>query len=76
MLLNIVVLGFRIKANCPLVGAGFVKKAPSMGVFLRDPSPYLREFGRKPRKTPNDKINKRDRGLSLAYPYKGKLVLA
>ena len=25
----------------------------SVGVFLRDPSPYLREFRRKPRKTPN-----------------------
>ena len=24
---------------------------PSVGVFLRDPSPYLREFWRKPRKT-------------------------
>ena len=26
---------------------------PSVGVFLRDPSPYLREFRRKLRKTPN-----------------------
>ena len=26
---------------------------PSVGVFLRDPGPYLREFRRKPRKTPN-----------------------
>ena len=26
---------------------------PSVEVFLRDPSPYLREFRRKPRKTPN-----------------------
>ena len=26
---------------------------PSVGVFLRDPSPYLRKFRRKPRKTPN-----------------------
>ena len=26
---------------------------PSVGILLRDPSPYLREFRRKPRKTPN-----------------------
>ena len=26
---------------------------PSVGFFLREPSPYLREFRRKPRKTPN-----------------------
>ena len=26
---------------------------PSMGVFLRDPSPYLRQFRRKPRKALN-----------------------
>ena len=26
----------------------------SVGVFVRDPSPYLSEFRRKPPKTPND----------------------
>ena len=36
---------------------------PSVGVFLRDPSPYLREFRRKPRKTPNGLVNKRNRGI-------------
>ena len=39
---------------------------PSVGVFLRDPSPYLREFWRNPRKTPNGLVNKRVRGLNLA----------
>ena len=47
-------LGCRIKANCPLVRPGPVRIVPSVGVFLRDPSLYLREFLRKPRKTPND----------------------
>ena len=41
---------------------------PSLGVFLRDPSRYLREFRRKPRKTPNDKVDNRYRGLNLAFP--------
>ena len=42
------------EANYPLVGPRHIGGVPSMGVFLRDPSPYLREFRRKkPRKTPN-----------------------
>ena len=45
--------GVGVKANClkkvPLPIGGM----PSVGVFLRDPSPYLRGFRRKPRKTPN-----------------------
>ena len=41
-------LGSRIKANYLLVGP-----VPSVGVFLRDLSPYLCEFPRKLRKTPN-----------------------
>ena len=41
---------------------------PSVGVFLRGPNAYLLEFRRKPRKTPNDKVDKRDRGLNLAPP--------
>ena len=36
-----------------------------MGVFPRDSSPYLREFRRKPLKTLNGKVDKRDRGLNL-----------
>ena len=46
-------VGCRVKANCPLVGPGTVGRVPSMGVFLRDHSPYLREFLRKSRKRPN-----------------------
>ena len=46
-------LGHRIKANCLLMGPGPVGGVPSVGVFLRDSSPYLREFRRKPPKTPN-----------------------
>ena len=46
-------VGCRLKANCPLVGPGPIGGVPSVGVFQRDPSPYLREFRRKPRKTPN-----------------------
>ena len=45
--------GCRYESNCPLVGPGTVDGLPSVGVFLKDPSPYLREFRRKPRKTPN-----------------------
>ena len=41
------------KANCPHVGPGPMGDMLSVGAFLRDPSPYLREFRRKPRKTPN-----------------------
>ena len=40
----------------------------SVRVFLRDPSPYLREFRRKPRKIPNGQVDKRDRGMNLAPP--------
>ena len=46
-------VGCRVKANCPLVGPGTVGGVPSVEVFLRDPSPYLLEFWRKPQKAPN-----------------------
>ena len=59
---------FWIKVNYPHVGPGSVGGVSSLGVFLRDPSPYLREFRRKPRKTPKCNINKCDRGLNLAPP--------
>ena len=45
--------GCRYESNCPLMGPGTIGGLPSVGVFLRDPSPYLREFWRKPRKIPN-----------------------
>ena len=32
-----------LKANCPLVDPGLIGGVLSLGVFLRDPSPYLRE---------------------------------
>ena len=51
---SIWLVGSRFKTYYPLVSPGPVGGVPSMaGVFLRDPSPYLREFRRKPRKTPN-----------------------
>ena len=34
-------LGCRFQTNCPLVGPGPIGGVPSVGVFLRDPSPYL-----------------------------------
>ena len=46
-------VGCMFESNCPLVGPGTIGGIPSVRVFLRDPSPYLREFWRKPRKTPN-----------------------
>ena len=42
-----------LKANYLLVGPDPLGIMPSVGVFLRDPSPYLREFQSKPHKTPN-----------------------
>ena len=45
--------GCRFESNCPLVGPGTIGRLPSVEVFLRDLSPYLREFQRKPRKIPN-----------------------
>ena len=38
-------VGCRVKANCTLLGPKSAGIVPSVGVFLRDPSPYLREFG-------------------------------
>ena len=44
--------GCRFESNSLLVGPGPVEGVPSVGVFLRDPSPYLRKFWRRPQKTP------------------------
>ena len=59
-------LGCWIESNCPHMGAGPIGVVPSVGwgVFLRDPNPYLREFRRKPHKTPNDKVYKLNRELN------------
>ena len=54
-------------ADC-LTGPKPISGVPSVGVFLRDPSPYLREFWRKPRKTPNGYVDKRDQRLKPASP--------
>ena len=40
--------GWRYESNCPLVRPGTIGGVPSVGGFLRDPCPYLREFLRKP----------------------------
>ena len=45
------------------------------GVFLTDPSPYLHEFRRKQRKTPNGQVDKLDQILNLAPPVFQFLVL-
>ena len=52
---GLVGLGCKVKACCPHVRLG---PGSSMGIFLSDPSPYLREFRRKSRKTPNDWADK------------------
>ena len=61
-------LGCRIKSNCLYVKHRSMEGVLFVGVFLRDPSPYLSEFWRKPRKTPNDQVDKCDRGLNMAPP--------
>ena len=52
----------KIKINCPHVRPGPART--SVGVFLRDPSPYLREFQWKTGKTANGLVNKRYRELN------------
>ena len=48
---GLLVVGF--KADCLTKGPKSMGRVPSVGVFLRDPSPFLQEFRRKPEKTPN-----------------------
>ena len=48
---GVVVVGS--KGNWPLMKPGPIGGMPSVGDFLRDPSPYLSEFRRKARKTPS-----------------------
>ena len=60
--------GYRVKSNCPHVGIGPTGRVPSVGVFLRSSSPYLLEFWRKPRKTPNGYFDRLDRELNLVSP--------
>ena len=35
-------VGWRLEANCPHVGPGPIEDMPSVGVFLKDPSPFTR----------------------------------
>ena len=67
-------VGWRIKFYCPSKRPG-----PEGGVspFLRDPSPYLSEFRRKPRKSPNglvDKRNKESNAAPLVYQFKEQSI--
>ena len=52
------VVGF--KADCLSGYLGLWVGCPPSEVFLRVPTPYLRKFRRKTRKTPNGWIDKRD----------------
>ena len=55
MYLNIGSLVVGVKADCLTRDLSLQVECPPWGVFLKDPSPYLREFRRKPlsEKTPN-----------------------
>ena len=58
---------------------GLRKECPLWGVFLKDPSPYLREFWRKSRKIPNGFVDICDRGLNPAppvYQFRGPICSA
>ena len=55
------------ECNCVHQGPGVRGGMPSTGVFLRYHSPYLREFRRKQRNTPNGWINVRGRELWAIY---------
>ena len=61
-------VGLVSQSNSPLPRPGHVIGLPNMGIFLRDPRPYLRKFQKKLRKTSNTWVDKRDRGLNLAPP--------
>ena len=47
---------------------------PSVGVFIRDSSSYLKEFRRKPQKIPNGLVDKCDRRLNKATSFEGRTV--
>ena len=50
------------------MGPGIIGGMSSVGIFLMDASQYLRKFRRKPRKTPKDLVDKRDRKPNPAPP--------
>ena len=49
-----------LSPTVPFVEPGTIGGMPSVWFILRDPNPFLREFRRKSRKTPNDYVDKRD----------------
>ena len=59
---------FVYESDCLCEGPRIICGMHSLGVVLRDPSPHLREFWRKPRKTQNGYIHKRDRELISLLP--------
>ena len=63
--ISVVGLGCRDRACVTWALRG---ECPQLGVFLRDPSPYLRNFRRKPLQTSNGQVNMCDGELNLAPP--------
>ena len=47
----LLLVGYRFKFNCLLARLGTIGGMLSVGIFLRNPNPYSREFWRKPLKT-------------------------
>ena len=60
---HFVVLGYRIKDNCPLVGLGPCKGSALRGGLSNGSLPIIREFRGKLGKTSNSYVEKHDRGL-------------
>ena len=52
----------------PIVSRGPIGGVPSMGVLLRDSSPYLGKLWRKPLKTKNNQVEKWDRDMNTSPP--------
>ena len=61
-------VGLVSQSNSPLPRPGHVIGLPNMGIFLRDPRPYLRKFQKKTRETPNGYVDERDRGMTQPPP--------
>ena len=57
-----------LSPTVPFVEPGTIGGMPSVWFILRDPNPFLREFRRKSRKTPNDYVDKRDLESNPAPP--------
>ena len=57
-------LVFEFETNCLHEEPGTLGGMPSLEVVLRDPNLYLPEYRRKPRKTLNGYVDKRDQKLN------------